>query len=140
MNFTIQPSDLIRPWPAPGTVVSTPLILGIHHIGIVSDRVVHGVPMVISGSNRQGKVVEETWSAFAPTGKWKVETLTGPVSGLAVVERARSILGTPYDLLTWNCDHVTHYALGLRPQSPQLMLVCISLASLFIVARQFRPR
>lgn len=122
-------------WPAPGSVVSTPIIFGFRHYGIVSDRWENGMPMVISGSNRIGKVVEEPWTVFAPSGRWKHEVLKGPASGLAVVARARSKLGRKYELLSWNCDHLVHYSIGLSPQSPQLALTCAGLAALYIATR-----
>lgn len=135
MNINTQPRHTSSTWPIPGSVVSTPIIFGIRHFGIVSDRWQNGMPMVISGSNRMGKVVEETWGVFAPSGRWKHEALTGPVSGLAAVARARAKLGSKYELLSWNCDHLTHYALGLPTQSPQLAIVCIGLTALYIATR-----
>ena len=135
MNFITQSPHNGSAWPAPGSVVSTPIIFGLRHYGIVSDRWENDMPMVISGSNRMGEVVEESWTVFAPSGQWRREALIGPISGLAAVARARTRIGSKYELLSWNCDHLAHYAVGLSPRSPQLALVCAGLATLYIAFR-----
>lgn len=126
-----------RAYPAPGTVVSVPIALGFRHKGIVSDRWLNGKPMVISGSNRMGYVVEETWDVFSGGIEHRVENIDGVVSGMTAVMRARSKVGTTYSLLEWNCDHVVHYAVGLEPRSPQIAF-CVAGLALFAIAVRAR--
>jgi len=120
MNISTVPPNCKLGYPPPGTVISTPLVFGLHHLGIVSDRYVNGEPLVISGSKRMGQVVEEPLSVFCVGGVWNLVDFQGPISGMEVVQRARSVLGTRYQLLSWNCEHVVHFALGMTPKSPQL--------------------
>lgn len=37
-----------------------------------------------------------------------------------VVQRALSLIGQPYDLLKFNCEHLAYYAQTGVPRSPQL--------------------
>ena len=120
-------------WPAPGTVVSSPIILGFRHFGIVSERMLDGKPTVLSASNRRGFACEEAWDVFTPTGEYAIENLSGPLCGYEVVEMARRALGTRYSILNWNCDHFVHHAVGLAPRSPQVG-VCIASAILVALA------
>ena len=119
-------------WPQPGTVVTVPLGFGFRHLGIVSDRWLAGQPMVIAGSSRTGTVAEEAWGVFCPDGRYEVVDLGGPINGHAAVWRARSHIGTRYSLLNWNCDHVVRDAVGLQPESPQIV-ACV-LGGLMIAA------
>jgi len=124
--YIYQHSPLFHsPYPIAGTVVSVPIILGLRHHGIVSDRWQDGKPMVISGSNRMGCVVEESWDAFDPSGMSRIEEFCGPITGVSAVIRARAKLGSKYSLVAWNCDHVVHHAVGLEPKSPQLAISCL---------------
>lgn len=111
--------------PAPGTVVSIPIGLGLRHLGMVSDRMIGGRPTILSSSNQQGCLVEEPWDQFDPHGAATIEPLTGPASGLQAVARMRSLMGTPYSWLNRNCEHVIHEALGLEICSPQLQTAAI---------------
>lgn len=113
-------------------VVSTPLVFAFSHVGIVSDRYVNGEPLVISGSMRMRQVVKEPLSVFAVGGIWNVVHLQGPVSGMAVVHRARSVLGTRYQLMSWNCEHLVHFALGMSPKSPQLRKTVLDLGIAYL--------
>lgn len=38
----------------------------------------------------------------------------------SVVQRALTLIGRPYDLINFNCEHAAYYALTGLPQSPQL--------------------
>lgn len=45
----------------------------------------------------------------------------------AAVNRAMSLLGQPYDLINFNCEHAAYYALEGKPRSPQLGLAVATL-------------
>ncbi len=125
-------SKIQRPvWPEAGTVVSIPIFLFYSHKGIVSDRWYGGKPMIISNSARSGGVREELWGVFA---EGCVVTVDGNPSGLPhfeVLSRARSLIGTQYDLFRWNCEHFVAYAHGLKPQSAQVAIT-VAIAMLFV--------
>lgn len=103
----------------PGEVIGVRVGL-VTHVGIVSDRYAEGMPMVISNSHRAGCVAEEPLNIFQS--KYSLvlvpQTLTLPPS--LILSRAREKLGTKWNLITWNCEHFVHWALGLEPKSPQL--------------------
>ncbi len=55
----------------------------------------------------------------------EVVTVDGYPGGLPsyeVLNRARSFIGTRYDLFGWNCEHFVAYAHGLQKQSPQVVI------------------
>jgi Lecithin retinol acyltransferase len=106
-----------------GSVVSTPIVLGFRHRGIVSDRWFCGKPMVISGSARAGAVCEESWDQFADGGGVCTDGYPSTLRPDDVVSRARALIGSPYRLLDFNCEHVVAAAHGQTPKSPQLVLV-----------------
>lgn len=123
----------IHSWPQPGTVVSIPTFVIYRHKGIVSDRWYNGKPMIISNSARAGGVQEEPWDVFA---EGYIVTEDGYPSGLPsyeVVSRARSFIGTLYDLFSWNCDHLVAAAHGLEPQSLQVAATVAVAALCFAV-------
>jgi len=66
-----------------------------------------------------------------------VDGYPGNLPGWEVVHRARSLIGTQYDLLTKNCEQFVTFVHGLKPQSTQLALtVVIALCvGVFAVAR-----
>lgn len=103
----------------PGTVISVDMGL-YDHIGIVTDQYVNGVPAVISNSLKNGGVSEESLADF--TGGHLVSTVgyLGNLPVRQVLQRARSKIGTKWDLLLWNCEHFVRWAHGLNPASPQV--------------------
>jgi|SRR5581483_965198 len=114
-------------WPRPGAIVSVPIFLGFHHKGIVSDRWYRGKPMVISASARTREVREEPWDTFTGGRDVTVERNPEFLEGMRIVYRARSRIGTPYDLFAFNCEHLVSYSLGRQPQSPQLAVTALVL-------------
>ncbi len=112
-------------WPQPGMVVSVPIFLFYRHTGIVSDRWHGGKPMVISTSVRSGGVHEEPWDTFAQGSDVTVNGYPGRLPGWEVVRRAKSLIGTQYDLLTKNCEQFVMFAHGLKPQSAQLAITVV---------------
>lgn len=108
--------------PEPGTVVWIPVFLIYRHSGIVSDRWWGGKPMVISSSGRRGGVFEEPWDEFRQGSPVYLEGNghPGTLPSHEILRRARSVIGTSYDLLTWNCDDLVTYAHGIKSQATQL--------------------
>jgi len=117
-SSTVTPSSL-----CPGTVVSVWVFPFFRHRGIVSDRFCGDKPMVISNSARAKGVAEEPWEVFAAGQEVAVEGYPGSLPTFVVIHRVRALIGVPYDLFRWNCDHLTTYAHGLEPNSPQLAFV-----------------
>jgi hypothetical protein len=109
--------------PLPGTVVSTWVFPFFRHTGIVSDHYFDNRPMVISNSARTGGVGEEPWDIFSAGQNVRVEGYPSSLPSSAVVHRARALIGTQYHLLNWNCEHLTSYAHGLAPKSPQVAFI-----------------
>ncbi|NOY25059.1 MAG: hypothetical protein GXP62_04215 [Oligoflexia bacterium] len=124
----------------PGTVVGIPAsvaggALTVQHMGIVSDHQdEHGLPLVISASKKTGRVSEETWLQFTGGQDATIYDFLGSLPGDQVVRRARSKLGTRWDLLVANCEHFVHWAHGLDPQSPQLQSGAKAVAWVAVVA------
>lgn len=126
----------IHSWPQPGTVVSIPTFLVYRHKGIISDRWYNGKPMIISNSARAGGTYEEPWDVFAEGHIVTVESYPSDLPNHEVVNRARSFVGTQYDLFSWNCEHLVTVSHGLKSQSPQVAItiavaaMCIGVLSL----------
>lgn len=81
--------------------------------------------MVISTSARSGGVCEESWDTFAQGCAVTIEGHPGRLPGWEVVRRARSLMGTQYDLLAKNCEQFVTFVHGLKPQSTQLALTVV---------------
>lgn len=103
----------------PGTIVSVP-IGPFRHYGLVSAVNATGSPYILSCSSRSGQVAEEPAHIFAGGRDIKVHGFPGVLSAIHVISRARSRIGTKYDLLKWNCEHFVRWAHNLRVESPQL--------------------
>jgi len=98
----------------PGAVVAvSPLIAT--HFGIATDR-----GTVIANSKRKHCVCEETVEEFS--GGWPIRVVgyLGNLGAAEVLNRARSLLGRPYDLLGFNCEHFVRQTHGLKPKSSQI--------------------
>lgn len=107
-----------------GTVVS--VSVGPYtHYGVVS-QIPFGVdPLIISNSRRLGIVGEESVSDFADGKEVSVVGYPGNLAPSVVLERAKSMLGSKYDPVTWNCEHFYKWAHGLKVESPQLQVTAI---------------
>lgn len=112
-------------WPLAGSLVSVQFLGIYRHVGIVSDQWYNGKPMVISNSDRAGGVREEPWNVFAAGRAVTVEARQYDTVGHIVIARARSRIGTRYNLLTWNCEHLVRFAQGLSPSSPQVVATVV---------------
>ena len=74
---------------------------------------------VISNSARRDGVAEEWLDEVLADNSWRVVGYLGQLSPAQVVARARSRIGQPYQLLSWNCEDFAHWAHGLEACSPQ---------------------
>lgn len=110
-----------------GTLISTPTHLVYRHYGIVTE---HG--MVISNSARCGGVAEETLAAFCNGKIWRIEPRPSDLPWWIVLARARSEIGRPYDLFSWNCESFYTNCYGLRPHSHQVT-VSVLIAALAVL-------
>lgn len=92
-----------------------------------------GQQWVYANSPASG-VVRQTLAEFALGRNIETFPLPSPVSPYEVVSRAESMLGKPYNLLSWNCDHFVAAALGREPESPQLQALCLAVIGCFAIA------
>ncbi|MFA6309973.1 MAG: lecithin retinol acyltransferase family protein [Sterolibacterium sp.] len=93
----------------------------ITHVGIVSDKYVNGVPMVISNSRRTGGVAEEPLNIFqGGYALVDVAQATASMPVWQVLLRARSMIGSRWNLFSWNCEHFVNWAYGFEAKSRQL--------------------
>lgn len=89
------------------------------HWGIVAlDQ--YGRTTIISNRGAKSGVTEELWNDVVGDAKWRiVNELSSDMPAYFVIDRARSMIGTRYDFLKWNCQDFVYWALCLQPQSPQ---------------------
>lgn len=100
-----------------GTVISVPKP-PFTHFGILVFNFL-GEPFVISNSFRKEKVVIETLEKFCSGYKPKTHNMWGKYTRQQIVERAKSLLGTPYSAAKYNCEHFVRDVHGLSVESPQ---------------------
>jgi hypothetical protein len=107
---------------APGSVVAIHYYVLIH-VGIASDCYdENGFPYIISNTRRMGGVTEEPQLAFA--NDREPYLVSEPQEGsAAILARARELLGRPYDVATYNCEHFVTEVMGDGSKSPQLRVV-----------------
>lgn len=101
-------------WYQAGDIIRVRVHGVIFHEGIITE---HG--RVISNSRRRGGVFEESLRVFS--GGKKIQNL-GALAGFdpqVAVNRARSQIGQPYDLVAYNCQHFVRWCYGLKPKSHQ---------------------
>lgn len=124
----------------PGDVVLV-AVGPVHHVGIVTDRLAHGEPFVISNSRRAGGVREGPLSVFSQGKPVFTQELSSSLPLEEVLFRARSRLGDAWDLIGWNCEHFVRHALGLPTKSPQLRVGLVACAvGLGLLLRHGRVR
>lgn len=128
-------ASVVRAYPA-GQALRTGRFL-YWHKGIATAQVLDGEQLIISCSGKAGMVVLEPLSIFSAG--MPVEPIAAP-SRMApddVLRRAKRMLGKPYSLSTFNCEHFLTTAFGLPPQSPQLTLGILAALG-FMLFRQVR--
>jgi Lecithin retinol acyltransferase len=118
----------------PGTIIYV-VVWGIFcHRGIVSDRRQNGVPMVIANARDTQGVAEVPLEKFTTGPPCFVEGYPSELPPEEVLYRARCMLGKPYDLLRFNCEHFVSVCHGKRPSSPQVGAVALLVAVGFLAA------
>ena len=102
----------------PGMVVAIRFWWGEHWGIVATDQ--YGRATVISNRGVKSGVTEELWNEVVGDATWRiVQGLASDIPGYFVTERARSMIGTRYNFLKWNCQDLVYWALGLQPRSPQ---------------------
>lgn len=117
----------------PGHILQTPRLF-YHHKGIATDQWRDGEQLVISCSGLARKVVVERMSAF--TRGMGVEAIAPPnnLPAAQVLHRARSMIGRPYFLLDFNCEHFICEAFGVPRESEQLQRALCMLGVVGVLA------
>lgn len=116
--------------------------MGIYeHYALVSDRVFKGKPMLISNTQRNGTVVEESWDKVVAGRAYKLFRHDN-VDSNAVLSKARALIGrVKYDLFRYNCEHFVRGLISGKPTSKQIrnasfaMLSCSTLVMAYLVRR-----
>lgn len=104
---------------APGQAIRTSRLV-YWHKGIATDRWINGEQLVISCSGRAGKVVLEPMSVFSAGMGAEAMLQLSVLPRKIVLHQALQMLGKPYSLANFNCEHFLYQAFGLPPQSPQV--------------------
>jgi hypothetical protein len=125
-------------WIPPGSIVATPVQYGqfeVWHEGVATSRLHAGAQTIISASKNAGRrVVEQPLPAFRSQGVLVVRGYPGRLPPHVVERRARSRIGHAWRLRDANCEHLTRWAHGLTPTSPQVRAGAVALVSLGLVA------
>jgi hypothetical protein len=116
----------------PGDVIERPGPWPTQHRGIFVGVDFYGRAYVIHNA-KDGRVCQEPFEIFAaglPVTLIK-RVAQDAVRQKQIVSRAQSLLGKPYDLINFNCDHLVTFAASGAATSPQLLHIA---GVLFIVA------
>lgn len=117
----------------PGDVIRIPCGL-YDHLAIVSDKTEYGRPYLISCSHRTGEVREELWDVVVGNQRWRHVGAIGSNNPAEILRRARSKIGSRWDLFSWNCEHFVNWACGQPSTSPQLTAAIVGLSVFAIIA------
>lgn len=98
-----------------GTVLETDAYGVIRHVGIAT-----GYGTVIHSSRRYGQVLETSERQFSRGKPIRKIPHASPLSGSAIVARARGKIGQRYGVLTRNCEHFVQWAISGQARSRQL--------------------
>src|SRR5436309_556299 len=104
----------------PGTVIYIVVFGFFRHKGIVSDRWSNGKPMVFANTYGSG-VRQLPWDKFADGQVVYIEGYPSQLPPFVVAHHARQMIGRPYDLFWFNCEHFVDACHGRNPESPQVM-------------------
>lgn len=93
------------------------------HVGVCAGfHPVSGEPLVAHNSQRFGGVRMSPISEFSEGRKVKVYPQSTPRSPETIQQRIRELLGKPYNVLSFNCEHFVSEVQQGRARSPQLAL------------------
>jgi len=101
---------------SPGGVIAVKCWWG-EHWGIVSFE--SGRWTLISNRGARNGVTEEPTEQVINGAECRILEFASPLPAYMVVERARSMIGSRYDLWKWNCEDFVYWALGFPPRSPR---------------------
>lgn len=110
-----------------GTIIATRHWWGEHWM-ILAER--NGRHTAISNSARLGGVTEDWLEDVLPGQTWRVVGYPGALPLAHVLSRARSRIGHPYKLLSWNCEDFANWAHGMEVRSPQRASLAATLSIL----------
>jgi len=80
------------------------------HYGVCVGHDSHGQPRFIHNTARHGRVTHATLADFSGGKQVHVELRAVPGQADEVVRRAEQHLGTAYNLITFNCEHLANLA------------------------------
>ena len=121
------------PFYQPGTIAAASVGLAFH-LGIATE---HGT--IVANSKRKRCVSEETLEEFSGGRPIRAVGYWGSLSPAEVIRRARSLIGKPYNLIGFNCEHVVRWAHGLKPRSNQVegaLMLGLAIAVAALLARR----
>jgi hypothetical protein len=96
-------------------VVFTERFTCLRAYGIVSDRIAGGKPCVISGSILTRHICEQTWEEFSQGNCVSIEPYLSASSDAEVLRRARFLIGSPYNPLTWRGEYMVAHEFQPKP-------------------------
>lgn len=126
MKYGLQPADRIKePIFQTGFSKHHSIYLGIDESGqewVVENHKLHGVRLVRS-------------DVFFKEGQnYRIERFTGSYSDrVAAVKRALGILGKPYDLILFNCEHYATYVQKGKAESKQIGNALLLAATILLI-------
>jgi hypothetical protein len=97
------------------------------HYGVVVGRRGSGEILVVHNDKDLRRVVETTLAEFAKNRPVEMVQRAKRGTEWQVAERAAELLGEPYDLWSFNCEHVANYAANGEAASPQVMSALLTL-------------
>lgn len=103
------------------------------HLGILA-----AVGTVITNSWKRGQVVEVSIQQFAAGQDICLHGYWGTLCPWEIENRARSMLGWRYNVVTFNCEHFVRAAQGVEPVSKQVSMVVMAALGLFVLASAMR--
>lgn len=118
-------------WIQPGTIVKSPRLFH-YHYGIAGDRLIDGFQSILYACAKEGGVVEASAEQFAKGRGIEAGSYPSSTSPNSVLSNSRALVGRQYRLFSSNCEHFVREAHGLKPASPQVSKLVLTLAILGI--------
>ncbi len=126
MKYGLQPADRIKePIFQTGFSKHHSIYLGIDESGqewVVENHKLHGVRLVRADQ------------FFKEGQDYRIERFTGnQADRITAVKRALGVLGKPYDLILFNCEHYSSYVQTGKAESQQVNVAIAALAGLILI-------
>jgi len=121
-----------------GAILATPGPIRTRHEGIFIGVDMYQGPLVIENSKIKGEVSISTLQQFSGSGQWEVVHLAPEGYESEIVNRAFALLGKPYHLTGYNCQHFVAEVYEGVPSSWQLngIVAGLGLVALVVAAAQ----